>query len=272
LGPDELLERYRDASCWALTLKTAPTLYDAESEGLKAIDLALAWLTARTQYSGATLPRNEPRRYRRSWTRSHVSRRDIVVVRGIATGRQWLRAPTDPPNRPILQLEDIDDLSSIPLPIKLSQEFSEAITAWRRALDDSNLLSAVVALWESIEFYVAGIHSGKLFEKEERSAVRTRALTGLEGAQRERVAEVLAMLNQPSLMFRLKLAIKTDQVPITETELSLLTRVRKLRNDFVHGRSSEEPTEEDVRYAIGIVNRLLVCRVRRLILSSVRSN
>lgn len=268
LGPDELLERYRDASCWALTLTTATTLFDAESEGLKAIDLALAWLTVRTQYTSATLHKNQPRRYHRSWTRSHVSRRDIVAVRGLATGRRWLRAPADLPNRPILQLEDIEDLLSIPLPIKLSQELSASISAWRRALDDPSLLSSVVALWESIEFYVAGVYSDELFDKHQRSAIRARALNGLEGAQRERVEHVLAMLNQLPLMARLRLAIKADHVPITEAEIALLARVRKIRNGLVHGRSSEERREEDVKYAIALVNRMLVCRVRRLTGSS----
>lgn len=142
----------------------------------------------------------------------------------------------------------------------------EAVSAWRRAAEEPNPLAAVVALWEAIEFYASAVKSSKskLFQKAQRKAIYERATRGLQGQQLERVEDVLAVLNQPSLMMSLRAALKEDQVPYTEEEYRLLRSVRDARNEFVHGRSREAPSEADVRHAKAIVNRMLVCRIRRL--------
>jgi hypothetical protein len=43
----------------------------------------------------------------------------------------------------------------------------------------------------------------------------------------------------------------------------VLRRVRKKRNDL-HGRSREAPADTDLRYALALVNRMLVYRIARL--------
>jgi len=65
-------------------------------------------------------------------------------------------------------------------------------------------------------------------------------------------------------MVRLRVALDEDQVPYEDAELSLLQRLRGVRNDLVHGRSRETPSAADLRYAKAIVNRMLVYRVSRL--------
>ena len=65
-------------------------------------------------------------------------------------------------------------------------------------------------------------------------------------------------------MVRLREALRQDNVTYTEEEISLLRKLRNLRNDFVHGRSRELPAEGELRYAKAIVNRMLVYRVARL--------
>ena len=76
LGPDFLRQLYSEAPAWALSYQTARTLFEAESRGLKDIDLALTWLMARAQYSSVALPGGPARAFQRSWTASRVSRRD----------------------------------------------------------------------------------------------------------------------------------------------------------------------------------------------------
>jgi hypothetical protein len=66
------------------------------------------------------------------------------------------------------------------------------------------------------------------------------------------------------LMMKLRKALEDNEVPHTENEVQLLTRVRKKRNDLVHGRSREAPSEVDVRYAVAFVNRMLVYRIAGL--------
>lgn len=104
-----------------------------------------------------------------------------------------------------------------------------------------------------------------MFSKSERKDIRIRATEGLQGEKLQRVKQVLDMLNNPSLMMNLRLALKEDGVPYTEDEFALLVKVRDTRNKFVHGKSPDVPSQDDVRRAIALVNRMLVYRVYRLI-------
>jgi hypothetical protein len=262
-GQGELEERYAGGSACAFVLVTARTLLDAETEGLRSIDTSLAWLVARTRYSGAVLPGGKARRFRRDWTRARVSRRDVVFVRGVSTGRWWLRHPYGIADRPNLALAEVEDMERLPLPPNLSPQMCEAFSAWRRAAEETDPLAAVVALWECVEFYVSGVSVGDLFTKAERKAVQERATEGLEGEQLQKVRDVMGRLNDAPLMTRLREALKQDGVPYGEGELALLRKLRNLRNDFVHGRSRELPSEVDLRHATAVVNRMLVYGVAK---------
>jgi hypothetical protein len=265
LGPDELKELYSGAQAYALVLQNAKTLFEAESEGVLAAALALAWLTVRAHYSSAALPGGYPRSFRRAWTRSRVSRREAVVVRGIATGRRWLRSPRDVHDRPVLIPKEIGDLHSLPLPPDVPVVMREALSAWHRAAEETDPLAAVVALWEALESYASGARVPKVFpDKAVRRALKSRAIEGLEGDQRRRMEDVFGMLNQPPLLVRLKAALEADGVPYTEDELEMLQRLRSVRNDLVHGRSKEAPREQDLKYGKAVVNRMLVYRVSNL--------
>jgi hypothetical protein len=99
---EELRSRYAEGPVWALVLREARTLLEAQAEGVRQIDLALAWLTSRAHYSSVTLPGRTPRPFRRNWTLSRVHQRNVVVVRGLSTTRKWIRALQDIPLRPEL--------------------------------------------------------------------------------------------------------------------------------------------------------------------------
>jgi hypothetical protein len=64
-------------------------------------------------------------------------------------------------------------------------------------------------------------------------------------------------------MAKLREAATRDGAPVAESEYKLLGRLRKARNDAVHGRSPELPLREDVDHAVSIVARLLVYRLAR---------
>ncbi len=272
LGPDELRTAYQSASCWAITLQNARTLFEAETSGLQAIDASLAWLAVFSRYSFPFLPGSRARDFKRSLTRSRVTRRNVVIVHGVATGRKWLRAPTDIANDPSVSISELDYLAAMSIPLSFYPDIQQSILAWHRSADDSNLLTAIVALWESIEFYASG-HTAATpatFTKSERRAIRLRAVEGLDQAKADRVEQVLAMLNQPSLLSNLRSALKVDHVPHTDQEIDLLERIRKVRNDLVHGRSATLPDRGDVEISLGFVNRMIVHRVARLLFSDMQ--
>src|SRR6266508_6473937 len=54
---------------------------------------------------------------------------------------------------------------------------------------------------------------------------------------------------------------ETEGTPVTDAEIALLRRLRDVRNDAVHGRSTNLPDSEDVRYATSVVSRMLIFRM-----------
>jgi hypothetical protein len=59
-------------------------------------------------------------------------------------------------------------------------------------------------------------------------------------------------------------ASKDDNVQVTGEEIALLKRLRKSRNDAVHGRSASLPTAEDIQHGYAIVSRMLTYRLAKL--------
>jgi hypothetical protein len=137
--------------------------------------------------------------------------------------------------------------------------FDEAIRAWRRAVQTTDAIAAATAIWEAIEFYAARTRPPAIFDKKTRRRLESAIeALGLGEAQSRRFAEVAAYLNDPPLMAKLEATLKTDAVPHTVDEIAALGRIRKARNDFVHGRSRRQPSRGDLDLGKGIVNRMLV--------------
>jgi hypothetical protein len=265
LGPEAIRDVFTGADVWARAYVTASTAYDAELSGIGEVDLALAWLIARAHYSSALLPGGQLQHYERERGRSLATRRDVVLVHGLQTHRYSLRTPNTTP-RPQLEL-DLHDLSAPQLPATLSPQEREAIEAWRRAVQEPNSIAQTAALWEAVEFIVAGRTAPQMFSVVELDALRARAVDGLNARQSDRLLTVLDQLNGASLFSRLRQAAADDGVPVTEDEWACLSRVRRVRNHFAHG-APELPEVADLRIARAIVNRLIVHRVHRLTAAS----
>ena len=265
LGPPELRELYDGGPAWALVTCMAKTLLEADEEAVREIDFALAWLMARAHYSSVSLPGRQPGAHKRKWTLSRMLRKDVIVARGLSTGRRWLRAPRDIPWQPPLLLGEIADIAVLVLPPDTPIQLRESVNSWRRAAEASDLFEAVVALNDAMEFYVSNVSLPDLFTKEQKNSVRDNATAGLAGDQKQRVSDVLnSMLNAPSLMMKLRKTLEDNEVPHTESDVQVVKRVRDKRNALVHGRTREAPSEDDVRYAVAFVNRMLVYRIARL--------
>lgn len=106
-----------------------------------------------------------PHAFRRHWTLSRVSLRDVVVVRGLSSNRRWLRALRNIPLKPQLAVGEIEGLEAPAFPSEVPMQVAVAISAWQRAVKADDPVEALVALWEAIEFYVSGTKSEQLFTK-----------------------------------------------------------------------------------------------------------
>jgi hypothetical protein len=263
LAPNDVRERFVSAVAWAVVLQRAGTLLDAEQDAIRGIDTAVAVLMLRAQFSSPHLA-GAVRDWDRKSLLARVRRRDAVVVRSVNGRRWWLRALTDLRAEPNLAAGDRPETLTPPLARWVPDTVREAIRSWHRAVVDPDPVSAVGALWEAVEFYVADTRVAGLFSKAQGREVLAGATAGLDEPRRQRVAAVLAMLNEPSLSLKLEAAMKEDAVPYTEAEFAFLTRMRSLRNDQVHGRARVPPTEEDLQRATALVNRLLAYRLHRL--------
>ena len=63
-------EQFARGDAYGLALVTASRLFDAEAQGLHAIQVALGWLTTRSRYATALLPSGKPKTYRREEARA----------------------------------------------------------------------------------------------------------------------------------------------------------------------------------------------------------
>lgn len=262
---DELAAAF-DAPAYALALATAARTLDAEEQGLAQIDLALAWLTVRLRYGLAGLPDRRPLPFTRSESLARPSRRDLVSVRGMLTTRQWLRRPEVLEQERVVSLLGARPRLDPDLP-ELTLQERLALLALARATREPEPLARVHALWEAIEFYAQGTSVEPMFTKAELKELRRLLEEGtqelLSGRQRKRVLDQLSGLNDPPLLKRLRAVLDIDAVPYADGEIELVSRLRKLRNSVVHGRSRELPQAEDVEHATSVVARMLVHRVAR---------
>lgn len=260
-GPvsDEL----RNADCVAVYREVSRKLLEVEVRGLRLVESLLGWVAARARYGLAILPTGEAQHFSRTRALNRVRRGEVVLSRGLETGRSWLRelvvhAPEDR-----IRLESSGAQWTPPDPTSLSTAMQLSLIALRRASELEDVLQRIQALWESIEFYVAGVKVDKKFDPSEAKRVRKSLPADLDPELRERALNLLAMINDPPLMAKLREATRKDGVPMTEAEFELLKRVRDVRNNTVHGRQADEPSAEDVDYAISVVARLVMHGIER---------
>ncbi len=257
--PRPLQSQFIGASAYAVACVTARTAFDAERSALLDIDTALSWLAAQARYGLMRLPRGEVRTFARTETRALPSRMPVLHARGVKSGRRWFRSLAPAPEVFALVLEPRDR----PLTRWLRVQDHQALLAWRRAVTTSDPLGTVTALWDAIEYYVAEASVPTMFNDTELELLRAALPAGLSDLQHERALAGIAALNSPPLMTRLRAALISDGVPVSDEELGLLQRLRKMRNKTVHGRVAETPETEQLDYAVSVVSRMLSYRLER---------
>ena len=262
----EILTEFAQTGLWLRLIVRAMTVYDAEIEGLRKVDVFLTRLMSSIQLSVSQIGD-----YQGNWNRNRLFstpvRGDTVLVRGLTTKRRWLRKPFGG-NTSIIDVAQLPNIDFPPLAYELPLYLTEAFLAWQRSVHANHPLAAITAIWDAIEFYSSQIKVAGDFSKAETRQIRKNAVQSLDekekAKKRLRVAEVLNMLNQASLMMKFGLAMKEDGVTLSDEEMEVLKNLRGTRNDFVHGKEVTIPTDAEILLARTVVNRILVARVFRL--------
>lgn len=254
----EARKAFEAADCHALYRQVDRRMLDVELRALSAIDTVLAWVVTRARYGLAHLPHGEAQSFIRARALSRPSRGQVVLSRGLDTGRAWLRSlAVTAPNEAIpLQSASTQWTPSSPDSLTVAQQLG--LTSLRRAVDAEDALQRVQALFEAIEFYVAGVRVPHRFKDAEAKHIRKSIPGDVDPGLRERALQLLQSLNNPPLMAKVRETARRDGVPLTEGEMKLLSRVRGARNDTVHGRAAEPPSQDELNYAVSVVSRLLL--------------
>ena len=259
LGDPARAAMFLGHAAWAIAEAQAGTVWEAEGLGVPLIEQALDRLAVTAQYSLATDPSGEPIPFLRdSLFGNPVAIPLVLVVEGkdASPRRCWLR---DRSERIRLL-----PLSATRIGIQLPDSgknttFDEGVRAWRRAVLSTDPIAAALALSEAVEFYASGVAVPSLLSDQEATAVRAALSTVTLGPdQRQRVDAQFATINEAPLMVRFRAALVADHVPFNDEDLAVLGRLRRQRNDALHGRQRRTLTLSDLEMARGFVNRMLV--------------
>lgn len=262
LKHDQLTSRFAGADLWAVMTTSAQTLFEAEQQAVRIFERVTGRLALAARYCSAELPNGDLRAFRRKQLLERISLVDIAGVRGLRTGRMWLRGYAHPR---VVEPTEAAILTGVADYIGAAdQRVDDAIAAWRRATSEEDPAVSVVALGEAIEFYAAAVKVPRLFTKAELATLRTRVPADLTADKAARVKLMIDSLNEPPLTTRLRTALESDRVRFSEVEFDLLVEIRRIRNKILHGKERELPAEEHLSQAFSLVNRMLLFRLKRL--------
>jgi hypothetical protein len=255
---------FEGVSTHAVVYVTNQHMHNAQVEALAEIDLALSWLAIRTRYGLSHLPDGTLHRYQRSESNAAPARRDLIALRGLQTGRRWMQRLGPRSRASPLKLGARSRLREPGLPRELPFQMHQAMLSAQRALSVEDPIQRSQALWESLEFYLAGRPSEQLFSPSERSDLLKCLRAAVPRDQHQRVADLLNWVDQPPPKRALRTAIEEEEISITDSEFELLFRIRTARNKATHGGEVKIPSNEDLDYACSVLSRILVYRVNAL--------
>jgi hypothetical protein len=259
---ETLVDAIEAASCFAVVVKTLNRLWDAEQAALADVDAVLGWLAVRARFGLAHLPDGTRQRYSREVTRTLPRRGDAMAIRGLATGRRWIRDPATLVDRPLLSLEDHGGLLSPALTAEIESTDRLALLAASRAFD-GDPIQRIVALWEAWELYAGAASSAPVFSTEELGRLGEDLPGWLSERQAKRVSELLQLANNQPLSRVLRAALEDDGVPVAKEEWKALWRLRRVRNRSVHGADSRKLEIRDLELSCSLLSRALVFRLGR---------
>lgn len=256
-----LAEPFRSCSGIAVAEISAQTLFEAEQAGLAEIDYALGVVllvqrVASTDFRASL-------RYSRESAVANLGRYPVVAVLG-RWGRRWMRETraVRPAGKGPATLEV--EASWLPAFADVPPQLRQAISSWRRAVEEIDGVPRLLALWEALEFYAAGVNLPRQFTRSDIKRLKERATVDLNPDQVERFEELIQQLNSPPLMAKLEHAAATDGVAVSLGDLTVLRRLRGARNDIVHGRRWIVQINSDLRKGLGVATRLLLARLDRV--------
>jgi hypothetical protein len=252
LEPD-LRRQFESAGAHALCMRTARRTLDAENAAIEQIDAALGWLMACSRYGLARLPGGEPVSYERGQARASGGRGPLVLVRGLRTGRGWLRTHAATSNTDPLRAER-PKMPPLPPGVPFNSPQIQTLARFAAAARAPDRPLAICSLAAALDSYAR--HRGEPPAPLDASQLQALvdALPGdLEPRRRTRVRERVNELAQPSGSERLRAALHEDRVPLTARERVLLEEILT-----APVAAAERLSAQEVEHAFAVAARLVV--------------
>ncbi|MCX6008032.1 MAG: hypothetical protein NTZ34_12345 [Chloroflexi bacterium] len=158
---------------------------------------------------------------------------------------------------------------------KLSKRERSIISAlhWlRRARDEGKGLDKLIYLWNAIEFLCAPISIPALFSKEEIDSITKLSKSSMSPhdvdneKKFKRLSDLIANLNDPSLLYKLEYLINSDRenIEVSKEEWSLINKSRTKRNSLFHGKSAVFFSDSEATKLSFIVSKIISGLAKKL--------
>lgn len=261
---DDITGQWGRPTARARAYEPGRLMYEAERQAIERIEHALIALLATSAYGLSRDPWGRDLAYDRSRARARPSSLPIVFTQGIASGRRWLHALAGEAISTELQLgisyarwEEI--LSGRP-----SDELARSVRALRDAADEGrDTFDRCHAFCTVLEYYTSSSRPPAVVSKAaRRNALRAIDAIDMTSVERDRLRAVVGQVNSPPLMARVRHQATEDGAPLSDPEWNLISKLRRARNDTVHGRGgpADTPSTDDIRWGVSIASRLLLYR------------
>jgi hypothetical protein len=258
---NENFPRLHEDKIWARTYVPAPHFYEAQVAGIDKINMALDLLSdVRSDSKPFHFSDVEhvPVSWKRSDRFSNVTREPWVYIQDLAT-RECILASTEY----VINTRKLGMTPSLlsrlekgtnKLQILFQQSWDElnarekslvyALHWLRRAREEGTNVDKLMYLWNAIEFISAPTKNQRLFRKEEIKTIRKLTHDSIakddpkKALKAERLDELVAMLNKPSLLTQLKWLTESEDIALSDEEWEYVRKARDKRNDVIHGHGN----------------------------------
>ena len=145
-----------------------------------------------------------------------------------------------------------------------SDELVRALRALRDAADEArDVFDRCHAFCTVLEYFAASSKPPHVVSK----SVKKQAVHALKGIkmtdrERDRLRQIIGQVNNPPLIARVRHQAGKDGTPFSDSEWTLVSKLRGARNDTVHGkgRATKVPDADELRWGVSIASRLLLYR------------
>lgn len=143
----------------------------------------------------------------------------------------------------------------------------------KRAWESESTVDKVIYLSTALEFCVYDVKPPKFLQKQIVKQITKSAANILKSIDENEYAskgsdmcnKISQSLTEPPLMIKVQHIINELEIPVSDTDLGVLKRMRDQRNDVVHGRDEHAVTTADIQKAHGVISRIVAARLHMLI-------